>query len=95
MYTFNGLAYTLEQGLITDIIILDFAKAFDTVSHRKLLIKLKNYGIGTQLIRGIENFLIGRTRAVIVNGTLSTHCNALSGMPQDLVLKICRWHPLI
>ena len=86
MYTFNSLAYTSEQGLVADIII--FAKAYDTVSNRKLLIKLKNYGIGKQLIRGMENFLIGRTGAVIVNGALSTHCNVLFGMPQDLVLKI-------
>ena len=56
VYTLNDLAYHLEQGLVTGIIILDFAKAFDTVSHRKLLMKLKNYGIGTQLIRWLENF---------------------------------------
>ena len=52
MYTFNDLAYNQEQGLVTDIIILDFAKAFDTVSYRNFLIKLKSYGIGTKLIRG-------------------------------------------
>ena len=86
MYTFNDLAYNLEQGLVTDIIILDFAKAFDTVSHRKLLIKLKSYGIGTQLIRWIENFLIGRTQTVIVNGAASTRCDVLSGVPQGSVL---------
>ena len=51
MHTFNELAYDLEQGFVTNIIILDFAKAFDKVSRRKLLIKLKNYGIGTQLFR--------------------------------------------
>ena len=33
MYTFNDLAYNQEQGLVTDIIILDFAKAFDTVEE--------------------------------------------------------------
>ena len=51
VYTFNDLAYNQEQGLVTDIIILDFAKAFDTVSYRNFLIKLKSYGISTQLIR--------------------------------------------
>ena len=86
MYTFNDLAYNQEQGLVTDIIILDFAKAFDTVSHRKLLIKSKSHGIGTQLIRWIENLLIGRTQTVIVNGAASTRCDVLSGVPQDLVL---------
>ena len=33
----NDLAQNHEQQLITDVIILDFSKAFDTVNHRKLL----------------------------------------------------------
>ena len=41
MYTFNDLAYNQEQGLVTDIIILDFAKAFDTVSYRNFFNKIK------------------------------------------------------
>ena len=45
------------------------------MSHRKLLIKLKNYGIGTQLIRWIKNFLLGRTQTAIVRGASSTRVN--------------------
>ena len=35
----------LIKGNFIDIIYFDFAKAFDTVSHPKLLIKLQSYGI--------------------------------------------------
>ncbi len=31
--------------IATDLVLLDFAKAFDKVPHRRLLLKLKRYGI--------------------------------------------------
>ena len=34
------LAYNREAGSITDVVILGFSKAFDTVSHKKLLHKV-------------------------------------------------------
>ena len=34
-----------DQGLSTDIVLLDFKKAFDSIPHQRLLIKLKGYGI--------------------------------------------------
>ena len=49
---------------------MDFAKAFDTVPHKRLLNKLKAYGITGNLLRWIESFLVGRTQAVKVKGTL-------------------------
>jgi hypothetical protein len=35
----------LHYGIQNDLIILDFSKAFDKVSHKKLLFKLDNYAI--------------------------------------------------
>jgi len=38
---------------------IDFAKAFDSVSHQELLCKLQNYGISGNLLNWIKNFLSG------------------------------------
>ena len=38
-------AQAVSNGKVVDAIYLDFEKAFDTVSHRRLLNKLKAYGI--------------------------------------------------
>ena len=38
--TLEDLATNLDHGKKSDIILLDFAKAFDTVPHQRLLLKL-------------------------------------------------------
>ena len=43
-----------------DMLVLDFAKAFDTVAHRRLLSKVAGYGIRGNLHRWITSFLEGR-----------------------------------
>ena len=43
--TANNLLNFYDQNRQVDVVILDFSKAFDTVSHKKLLHKLYAYGI--------------------------------------------------
>ena len=45
METLDFISYYLDKCIPVDVIMLDFAKAFDTVPHRRLLAKLKAYGI--------------------------------------------------
>ena len=77
-------AMQLHQG--TDIIYFDFKKAFDSVSHQKLLIKPQAYGISGNLFLWIRKFLWNRTQAVKMNGQLSNNGNVTSGVPQGSVL---------
>ena len=71
-----------DSGKQLDVIILDFSKAFDTVPHSRLLGKL----IKGNLLRWIEEFLVGRTQSVLVDGTKSPEEAVLSGVPQGTVL---------
>ena len=69
----------------TDVVVLDFTKAFDVVSHQRLLHKLDHYGIrGTTLI-SIQNFLTNRTQKVVVDGSSSDSARVKSGVPQGTV----------
>ena len=54
----------LGENCDTDAIYLDFAKVFDKVDHRLLLLKLKRYGFPEKVIRWIESFLTGRLQTV-------------------------------
>ena len=70
----------------TDLIYLDFAKAFDKVDHDLLLKKLKLYGIEGKLHNWLSNFLTGRRQSVIVDSFRSYTTTVCSGVPQGTVL---------
>ena len=63
----------------------DFKKAFDAMSHQKLLIKLQAYGISDNLLSWLEAFLSYRTQAVKVNGHLSNSGDVISGVSRGIV----------
>ena len=77
---------TIATGGVIDTIYLDFQKAFDTVPHRRLLGKLRSYGITGDMLAWIEGFLSGRSQIVKVNGVESASAPVLSGIPQGSVL---------
>ena len=77
---------TIVDGGVVDAIYLDFAKAFDTVPHRRLIGKLHAYGIKGNISNWIIEFLRDRTQVVRVNGTQSVPAPVVSGIPQGTVL---------
>ena len=77
---------TMSEKNFIDIILLDFAKAFDKVPHRRLLKKIENYGINGRLLLWIKAFLGSRRQRVILGETTSNWTQVLSGVPQGSVL---------
>ncbi len=69
-----------------DVIYIDFQKAFDSVSHVKLIQKLVAYGITGYLLCWIKAFLSGRVQRVVIDSFMSTYKNVVSGVPQGSVL---------
>src|SRR4030088_2241731 len=67
-------------------VFFDFAKAFDSVSHPKLLHKLSCFGLPVNLLKSIESFLSNRYQAVRVANTMSSTMPVCSGIPQGSVL---------
>ena len=49
--TMDILTQAIEEGYSIDIIFLDFAKAFDTVAHTRLSLKLQSYGFIDKLLK--------------------------------------------
>ena len=75
-----------DELIPIDIAVLDFSKAFDVVSHRKLRSKLLNIGVHSKTVDWISSWLKDRSLSVCVNNVKSASRTVLSGVPQGSVL---------
>lgn len=82
----DDLSTNLEEGQQIDILIKDFAKAFDKVSHSLLIYKLHHYGISAEVNDWIKNWLSERKQSVVVEGEKSKPVSVDSGVPQGSVI---------
>ena len=76
----------MDDGKPFDVVYFDFAKAFDVVCHRRLLIKIEAIGITGKLKAWIKDWLTGRKQRVIVDGEMSEWIEVVSGVLQGTVL---------
>ena len=82
----NKIHDSLTAHSQTDVIYLDFKKAFDSVSHNELLVKLWSFGITGNLWKWFQSYLSCRSQRVILNHCLSDPLPVLSGVPQGSIL---------
>jgi len=71
LLTLDDLAKGLDGKSQTDMMLLDFSKAFDKVPHQRLLLKVSHCGISGSVFAWIEDFLYGRTQRVVLDGQSS------------------------
>ena len=79
----------MQKGSQSDVIVMDFSKAFDKVSHNLLTQKLSRYGIQGLTNKWIRNWLSHRKRTVVLDGQNSYEAAVRSGVPQGSVLGPC------
>jgi len=59
LLSLNDWTLNIENGRRQAVAYIDFAKAFDSVCHDKLLAKMRQYGIGGPLLEWIGDFFDG------------------------------------
>ena len=68
------------------MIFCDLSKAFDCVSHRILIHKLRRYNFSTDGIEFISSYLSNRKQRVVVGGGSSEYLELTVGVPQGSIL---------
>ena len=86
MMLMEDLSRNAIKGQQTDLILLDLSKAFDKVSHERLLLKLHHCGVRGQVLHWIKAFLSNRSQTVVLESEKSSQVTVTSGVPQGSVL---------
>ena len=82
----DTISTSLSSSTRVDVLYLDIKKAFDSVPHNELLLKLWNAGITDQLWRFFAAYFTDRTQYVTINGVSSSSITVTSGVPQGSIL---------
>lgn len=83
---FHSWASALDKNKTSDVVFLDFEKAFDSVPHKHLISKLGRYGINGQILEWLGDFLQDRFQRVVLEGESSDWSMVYSGVPQGSIV---------
>ena len=88
----------IDEGKQTDMIFLDFSKAFDSVDHNMLIHKIHTLGFSGKLLLWISDYLKDRSQRVVRDGASYEFVPVTSGVQQGsmlsplLFLLFYKWH---
>ena len=77
---------SLDTGMETYIVQLDFSAVIDRVSYSGLLFKFKSIGVGSSVLSICGKFLSNRRQRVVVDGATGEWIPIVSGVSQGSVL---------
>jgi len=78
---------TLDESKKCATVYLDLAKAFDTVDHNILLLKLNKIGLRNEALQLFSSYLNNRKQCVKINESISSLCLVKCGVPQGTVVS--------
>jgi len=82
----NKITSYIDSNSICNTTYLDFSKAFDSVPHNELLVKLWRFGVTNNVWYWLREYLYDRKEYVSINGRHSNLLPVISGVPQGSVL---------
>ena len=76
---------SLDEGIRTAMIIIDFSKAFDFDPHERLLRKISTTGVDFRVVVRENEILLGHSHRIRVYGQLTEDVRVTSRVPQGYV----------
>ena len=82
----SNLYDNLNNKILSCLVMIDLKKAFDTVSHERLLLKLEHYGARGVALHLLRSYLTDRKQYVNTNESISSMKPISMGVPQGSIL---------
>ena len=78
--------FQVDKGNMVGMVLLDLQKAFDTVNHSILIMKLKAIGLSSDAVLWFQSYLSDRHQLVDVACIHSNLASVTCGVPQGSIL---------
>ena len=83
----EDVRHAIDDRMLTILILFDFSKAFDSIPHSRLLVKLRALSMSNHALRWFFDYHTDRLQAVIdEGGSIAEWLRASTGVPQGSVL---------
>jgi retron-type reverse transcriptase len=76
----------MDRKEVAALVLIDLSKAFDSIDHSILLVKLQTIGVSKSVLAWFKSYLSGRSQIVRIGSTLSETCIITRGVPQGSTL---------
>ena len=80
------LTDSINKQMLIGSLYVDFARAFDSINHSRLIDKLEDMGVPWKLVIWIEDYLNNRVIRTKLNNKVSNSGELLCGVPQGSIL---------
>ena len=85
-YLTDKISKDLDSGVLTEVILIDLQKAFDTIDHNILLLKMPSLGFSREVIDWYKSYISSRKFHVNFHDKFSTSSDLRCGVPQGSIL---------
>ena len=85
-YLTDKMSKGFDSGLFTGMILIDLQKAFHTIDHNMLLLRMSSLGFSHEIIDWYKLYLFSRKFHVNVHDKFSTSADLRCGVPQGSIL---------
>ena len=75
----------VDKGKYVSALFMDLSKAFDTINHDLLFVKLKSYGFSLKAVKLVHTCLKNRTQQFQINNKFSSESIAIAAVPQGSI----------
>ena len=84
--TTDTILKAIDKKKLSAVVLLDMTKAFDSVNHETLILKLQDVGTSSHTLQWFRSYLSNRKQVVRIHSTLSEPLPVTSGVPQGSIL---------